>query len=168
MIDQRIYPLLQTLSAADLDWLAREIVDGLTAGHVATADPDRMNSARELARRQFQYVGSIETGQSVEAADKPFTPDEQLDYAATYTVVRLTDVIATMEASVVSLGRLLEANAPPPAGTAPGPIMLALGDLDICVTADMQDLRLAQAGLKELQVAITAWRSGSQIDGGVL
>lgn len=168
MIDQRIYPLLQTLAAADLDWLARELVDGLTAGHVTTADPERMVFARELARRQSQYVRSTEIGQSVEAADKPFTPAEQLDYAANYTITRLADVVMTMEKSLDSLGHLLEANVPPPPGSAPGSIMLALSDGEIKATVDAQDLRLAKEGLQELQVAITAWLNGSQIDGDFL
>lgn len=167
MIDPRIYPLLQTLAASDLDWLVREIMDGLTAGHVSTASPEQMDLARELARRQEQFLNFDDVAQSNDVKDKAFTADEQVNYAANYTISRLADVIETMAVSFDSIGRILETHARPAVEGTPGPLMLSLEHDDSKATTSMEDLRQAREGLSELRDAITAWRNSLKVDGGV-
>lgn len=166
MIEPRIYSLLQTLAAADLDWLSREILDGLTAGRVAAASPEQMELARKLANRRDQYAVFAGSEQFEVAGDKPFTNDEQINYAADYTVARLTDVIKTMETSLGSLERLLKDRDPLESGTSAGTIMLSLDGADSTATTSMEDLRLAKDGLGELRNAVMIWRNASKIDGG--
>jgi hypothetical protein len=166
MIDNRVYAVLETLAAADLDWLAREIEEGILKGHVFAASPEQLALARELAGRRNQDLG-FEAVQRLDVPpDKALTDVEQLDFAAKYIVKRLADVLEWMESSLANLRDLLDTDVRPPRGTAPGPLVLGLNDGEAVAHVSAEELEGAREGLTELVHALADWLEDVRGDGG--
>lgn len=170
-INERIYPLLQTLSSAGLAWLSKEVEEGLVAGRVPIANEEQLAHARAMAKREQQDEGF----QVLEFADpepepEPFTLEEQLDWTERYVVERLNFVLSCMAVSIANIDSILEptleARESLDAGK-PGTTTIALRDGDVITFVTAEDLAIATEEMRVLQRELAAWRASPTDDDGV-
>lgn len=156
--DPRILELANTLSTAGLDWLANELLAGITRGCVPLEDEAVIEAAQRAALREDQHSYDAPSFEAGEA--RPFSSEEQLDWAGKYVTTRLTDAVAMTAVSLRRLDELVASEdglADMDEARTPSAIVLSDGEASEAVTS--ADLQFAEAALPDLLRALDEWRS---------
>jgi len=162
MLDPRLFDLLKTLAAADLDWLADEVVRGILAGEVQLETEDSVAAARSGVFRARQDGAGLKAsdGQAQEAL--PIEGEAQLDWAIRHVSIRLRDALAMMRASADRLDRLVDAAGSDGGARLQGKVgrtqlVLSSGE-NVLDEAGPKELSAAQQAVAELKRALEQWR----------
>lgn len=158
VLDPRLFPLLETLAGTGLGWLAREVVAGALAGHVPEEPRELLLLAREAVLRPRQDEWKPGYPEVEDVLPEPFSGDEQIRWAGTHVLARLTDAIAMMGASMEAVDSVVEKEGA--AGfrrKAPVATSLVLADGEERVETSEADLARAIVGLDALRSALETW-----------
>jgi hypothetical protein len=167
MLDQRIFDLLNTLSAAGVDWLAQEVVEGLLKGHVAEEPVGILRAVRAQTSRQYQDSWGVDYAASEQSSSRPIPAELHVDWAAAFVSRRLEETIALMSLAADRLDTII--NGPEPRKSVEARIETRLARSDIPDDEGITRSRIEQArhGISALRVALEAW-CGSPINGDLL
>ncbi len=161
MADPRIFKLTDTLNASGLDWLASEVLAGISAGCLPREDDAVIEAAQRSALRTDQHRYDSPSPDVVEA--RPFSPEEQVDWAATYVATRLKDAIEMMAAALQRIDEIVTFDADAgTSGAARTGSAIVLGDGEAASEVAGGALRIAEAALPALQKALDEWRGGAR------
>ena len=163
IIDPRLLPLIETLVAADVDWLAFEILEGVQVGEVLEESfeklrltQERVRSTKRLSLKEHGAEESVLTPVS-----NPRTGNAQLLWAARYINQRLWDAVSMVSASFDQIEVILSTLAPkaaPPSPVIHGAVTVVLQQPDEReATLSRNGAGAARAGLEQLQLALNAW-----------
>lgn len=158
MLEPRLYPLLETLTRAGLDWLAQEIVSGALAGRVKEEAPETLHAARRIVFRRSQESASLVQVKSFEERAEAFSGEEQIDWAAQHVAQRLEQVLEMFRHSIDRLDELTQRQRPGERLQHRGvKTVLVLNDGEAVETIDRAQVTAAIEGLGELRDALGAW-----------
>lgn len=168
LLEPRLYPLLETLTRAGLDWLAQEIVSGALAGTVKEEAPETLQAARRIVFRRYQESASLVQVKFFEERAEAFSGEEQIDWAAQHVAQRLEEVLEMFRNSIDRLDELTQRQRPEELLSHRGAkIVLVLTDGDAVETIDRAQVTAAIKGVGELKDALNAWvaeaRRGEQL-----
>lgn len=150
-------PLIDTLAAADLDWLAFELIDGIKRGREPEEPAEALDEARASARQPAPPPERIVVQSPVVSA-MPLYGDQQIEWAACYVVDRLEESIAALEASLDNLDDLLAASDEATSALkAPGRVVLIVEDGDSSRKSDRSAVERSRRGLDGLRIAVERW-----------
>lgn len=108
MLDPRLFDLLETLAAADLDWLAEEVIQGVLAGDLPLESEASVIAARRDVYRKRQDSGGFGNLDVQWTEAVSLEGDRQLDWAVKHVVSRLDDALSLMQASTGRLDALVD------------------------------------------------------------
>ena len=94
VLDARLFPLLETLASAGLDWLAFEIVDGVRRGREPLETEEMLQAVREQVRSR-QYSDRMSADLPVMA--KPIRGDDQIVWAGNHVFSRLDGILEDLD-----------------------------------------------------------------------
>jgi hypothetical protein len=154
VLDPRILDLIETLTAARMDWLAFELIQAIQRGRTPMESPDTLAVTRRKVREDDQPMADGHPkGASHEP--QPIEGDEQIDWAAKYVAERLDATLAYLAQSIESLdaiagnGAVLSEEAGDPL------VVLAVGEAPR--KAGRTEVNAAVAALPQLRHALEAW-----------
>lgn len=156
-LDDRLFPLLQTLATADADWLIFELIDGIGAGIVIEETPDDLDLARIFARQDREPRRPADRT-AISVQSRALEGDEQIVWAARYIGERLQSALDMMDSSVERLesiinGTRLEARSDTRAG-----VTLRFSDNEGAGSmVSIEGRRAARAGIQDLLPALDRW-----------
>lgn len=105
-LDRRLTPLIETLTAAGIDWLAFEIEELIRTGFEEEESFEELEQSRRRVRDH--YIPKVR-----EDLDEPapgtrhLTGEEQIEWAAGYVAQRLDDTLSALTASIENLNILI-------------------------------------------------------------
>jgi hypothetical protein len=105
-IDPRLIELIDTLVAAGADWLAFEIFDGIRSGKPGEESDNRDREMHRGLRSWKDDKSSAPGTRKGEAVMKPIEGDDQIEFAASYVVDRITEAIEMTRMSLDNLNRI--------------------------------------------------------------
>jgi hypothetical protein len=164
-IDPRLLALIETLSASGADWLAFEILESIRAGRPAEDSEEEIQRARSAVRSFRRREASPLAREVSETWFKPIAGDEQLEFAATYVIDRVSEAVAMARASFDNLDKLAAhaQKTSESAGSydrlAPN-INLRFEDTDL--VSDRTQADEASARLAELRTVVLEWLESEQ------
>jgi hypothetical protein len=169
ILDARLLPLIETLAAADLDWLAFEIVDGVRAGRVDEETPEALASIRgaiaSAKLKDFQLEKRVPAAPTIPAAAQPIVRDEQIRWATEYVDKRLTDALTMLQTSIDQLEDIV--SKPPrgdirvEAGVDHDVSLVFQGEAEKSTSARAQTAE-AIAALGALRHALSSWETSTR------
>jgi hypothetical protein len=162
ILDPRLLPLIETLTAEGADWLAFELIDGIKLGRESEESEGALAGAREQVRLGEQ--GRREPIPPVRPAI-PILGDDQIVWAATYVTERLDSALTDLAAASEALnaiaaapssrrGRDEEQHLQGP----PAPIRIEIDDEEIS-TASRGDIEAGRDAMEELKSSLNNWSS---------
>lgn len=158
MLEPRLYPLLETLTGAGLDWLAQEIISGALAGRVTEESSDTLQAARSIVFRRTQDSGVRVVVKPSEERAEAFSADDQIEWAAQHVVQRLEQMLEMSRHSIDRLDELTQSKEPGKLLQQTGAsIVLVLADGEAVSKIDRAQLTAAIEGLSQLRDALGAW-----------
>ena len=158
MLEPRLFPLLETLTRADLDWLAQEIISGALAGRVPEESRETLQAARGIVFRRAQDSGALVPRRSSEERAEAFSADEQIEWAAQHVVQRLQQALEMLRDSIDRLDEISQREKQAKhSGSTGANITLVLSDRDSVYKTDRAQLAAALEGLSELRGALGIW-----------
>lgn len=163
MLEPRLYPLLETLTGAGLDWLAQEVIAGALAGDVPEESPEALQAARSVVFRLRQDSGAQMPARASREHAMAFSGEQQIDWAARHVSQRLEEVLDMFKHSIDSLDELVDADRAgksleqPQAG-----ITLVLTDGDAPSKADRKQIAAAMEGLGHLRDTLGSWAADAR------
>lgn len=168
MLEPRLYPLLETLTRAGLDWLAQEIISGALAGRVTEESPQTLQAARNIVFRRTQDSEVRMLVKHSEERAEAFSADEQIEWAAQHVVQRLEQMLEMFRHSINRLDELTQRRESGKLlGQTRASIVLVLADGEAVSKMDRAQLTAALEGLSQLSDALGVWaaeaRRGEQI-----
>src|ERR1700688_4088418 len=107
ILDARLVPLIETLTATGADWLAFEIIDGLRLGRVKEETLDTLQNTRETLRAAKRQKRHLEQRAILPPPAMPILGDEQIEWAAEYVTNRMVDVTIMLQAALDQLEAVL-------------------------------------------------------------
>jgi hypothetical protein len=168
-IDPRLLPLIETLIATDADWLAFEILDGIRLGRVPEETREDLESTRITVRTTKHQARRSEERAVPTPVGMTIAGDEQIDWAATYVVDRLSDAVSMLRATFDQLNQIVTLAAHPDAIVSDR-ISARKVDLSLQVEAEGPSLRSSQVddartAIPKLREAISAWVDSTRSGG---
>jgi hypothetical protein len=157
-IDPRLIELVDTLVAAGADWLAFEILDGIRSGRPGEESDNRDRQMHRSLRSWKDDKSSEPETRKEEALAKPIEGDDQIEFAASYVVDRITEAIEMTSMSLDNLNRISAKSSEQPSEVDSGPqvaITLGLEDSEFRFTQDQAE-RLRRL-LPELRSSLSEW-----------
>lgn len=107
VLDPRLLPLLETLTAAGANWLVFEIVDGVRRGREPLEPEELLQAAREKVRsRQF----SDRLSADIPVMADPIHGDDQIVWAANYVAARLDGALAELDEACAMIEAIAESS----------------------------------------------------------
>jgi hypothetical protein len=165
-LDSRLLPLIETLAAADADWLAFEILDGLRRGRVAEETPDDLQSTQIAVRSAERATRRSEERASPPPAAVPIVGDEQIEWAAAYVSDRLSDAVSMLQATLKQLDEIVFTaqglDGARAAASAKDGVTLVLQTDDGVRNVRRDEADHARAALPKLQDALRAWATSTR------
>jgi hypothetical protein len=167
ILDPRILPLIETLAASGMDWLAFELVNGVARGHLPEESEDALARARQRASSPVEAEAPFEEGE-LAAEPEPILGEDQLRWAVAYVDSRLADTIDALEGSFIHL-QAIDRSTVDEVGVRPiRPLALVLVDGEQSYEVGPGGTHVARNGLELLRAALNKWlaedtRSGPQI-----
>ncbi len=158
VLDPRLTELIETLAAAELDWLAFELVDGVRRGVEPEETADTLEVARAEARAKRPPPERL-AAEARPVTSSPLIGDDQVEWAGRYVIARIDDALAALAASLDNLDALVDASeaadvAKADQDAAP---MLVLEDLETPRKADRASVERARGDVGALRVAVERW-----------
>lgn len=165
MLDPRLFDLLKTLAAADLDWLAEEVIRGVLAGDVPLESEAAVIEARRDVFREWQNSGGFGNLDVPLMHATPLKGDQQLDWAIGHVVRRLLNALSSMLASTERLDALVEGADQngwfrKTADIAGVQLVISDGE-EVLGEADRKAIDAALAAMPSLEEALLQWRGAS-------
>jgi hypothetical protein len=157
-IDPRLIELVDTLVAAGADWLAFEILDGIRSGGPGEESDNRDREIHRSLRSWKDDKSAEPETRKGEAVAKPIEGDDQIEFAASYVVDRISEAIEMTSMSLDNLNRISANSSENPTDVDPGPqaaMILGLEDSDFHFTQD-QAKQLRRL-LPELRSSLSEW-----------
>jgi hypothetical protein len=163
-IDSRLLPLIETLIAADADWLALEILDGLRLGRVREETREDLKSTQLAVRAAKHQERRSEERAVPPPVGTSIVGDQQIDWAVEYVVDRLFSAVSMLRASFTQLNEIVSRN---PEFHAPAYDGAIEKQLDVAVQVEAEgpslsssDVDRAIATIPKLREALTTWADG--------
>lgn len=157
-IDPRLIELVDTLVAAGADWLAFEIFDEIRSGKPGEESDNRDPEMHGGLRSWKDDKSSAPGPRKGDAVMKPIEGDDQIEFAASYVVDRITEAIEMTRMSLDNLNRISTKSSENSSEVDPRPqtaITLGLEDSEFRFTRDQaEQLRRL---LPELRTALSEW-----------
>ena len=159
-IDPRLLPLIETLIASGADWLAFEILDGIRSGRAAEDSEEEVREARGAVRSFRRNKTSPPEISVRETVVEALAGDEQINFAATYLIDRISQAIEMTRASLQQLNQIASRSAAESELADPGAehatsIHIRLEGSDIVSSQSQSDEALNR--LPELRKALLEW-----------
>lgn len=158
MIDSRIFPLLETLAASNLDWLVRDILATIEMGDLQLETENTVSGAQERVR-QNEDVRS----ESEESADtvrsRPWTGDEQVSIAGELVVSRITETLHMARDSIEGVSGVIGKYDGKDIDASVGGLVLLGENGEVEGSIDEAAVEQALIGLKQLRLAVGEWIS---------
>lgn len=168
--DPRLAELISALAEAGVSWLSVEILDAVRQGRPPEESREALVSAQRAVRARTKIKPDVERPPTLPPEPSQFYGDDQIDYAVAYVVDRLTDAIATFQASLDQLDKIAlygdQSIAETVGGRRLGPaVALQIGEegavIDRIVTENVQQaLAMLKSALHEW--AVSTRRGGPQ------
>lgn len=105
-IDPRLIELVETQVATGADWLAFEIFDGIRSGRPEKHSDNRGGEKHRGFRSWKKDKSSVPEPRIGEAVMKPIEGDDQIEFAATYVINRITEAIEMTRMSLDNLNQI--------------------------------------------------------------
>jgi hypothetical protein len=157
-IDLRLIELVETLVAAGADWLAFEIFDEIRSGKPREVSDNRDPEMHRGLRSWKDDESSAPETRKGDAVMKPIEGDDQIEFAASYVVDRITEAIEMTTMSLGNLNRIAAKSSENSSEVEPAPqtaITLGLEDSEFRFTRDQaEQLRRL---LPELRTSLSVW-----------
>jgi hypothetical protein len=161
ILDSRLIPLTETLAAADADWLAFELLDGLRQGRVLEETHDELRKTQIAVRSARRPTRSSEEPSSPPPAAEPIVGDDQIEWAAAYVSSRLSDAVSMLQTTLDQLDEIVSGaptlDQPFEAAPSQEGVTLVLQVGDEVPRVRRVDAADARAALPKLQEALRAW-----------
>jgi hypothetical protein len=157
-IDPRLIELVDTLVAAGADWLAFEILDGIRSGRPGEESGTRDREMHRSLRSWKDDKSSEPEARKGEAVVKPIEGDDQIEFAASYVVDRISEAIEMTSMSLDNLNRISTKSSENPSEVDPGPqadMTLGLEDSEFRFT--QEQARQLRRLLPELRSSLSEW-----------
>lgn len=159
ILDPRVIPLIETLAAAGIDWLAFELIEGIRRGREAEETSEALSMSREQARQQGAPWAKGEP-QAGGPEAHPILGDAQIEWAARYISDRLDASLAELLASFDHLGELVggqptRLDSDPARQTVEQVVVLLDGEVPR--TIRRADAERAVAQMPALRAALEKW-----------
>ncbi|HEY1580507.1 MAG TPA: hypothetical protein VGF82_25880 [Terracidiphilus sp.] len=169
MIDPRLLPLIETLIAADADWLAFEILDGISFGRVVEETREDLQSTRLAVRTAKHQRRRSEERAVPPPAATPLVGDEQIDWAAKHIADRLSDAVSMLGVTLDRLNQIVSSTEESQATTSDRTstrevdlVMREEGEGPVLRSAQVDD---ANAAIPKLREALSNWANSTKIGG---
>ncbi len=156
ILDARILPLLETLSASGVDWLAFELVEGINLGRQDEESEEALFLARERAMNPRESSGTSEEFPR-EGEANPILGDEQLKWASDYVERRLADAIDDLDVSFGLLETISKGGGDTRAEESGMPVHVVLLQDEQKFEVAKPDIAKAREGLHALKIALKKW-----------
>lgn len=158
MLEPRLYPLLETLTRAELDWLAQEVIAGALAGDVPEETPETLQAARSIVSRRTQDSGAHTPARAPPEPPRAFSGEQQIEWAARHVSQRLEQVLMMFQHSIDRLDRLVDTDRASRSLEQPrSGATLVLADRETLDKTDRKQLEGATEGLGLLRDALATW-----------
>jgi hypothetical protein len=158
LIDPRLFPLLETLSASNLDWLVVDVLGAVTAGDVALEPEDALVRVRDVIRlgreRRAEEVSQLRT-----SAGREWSGDEQIKIAAEIVLRRIEEVLVMSESSLALIDALIGGDRGTQSTDVVDGIAYATDDGDFSGSMTLDKIGLARESLGGLRRAVEEWLS---------
>jgi hypothetical protein len=157
-IDPRLIELVDTLVAAGADWLAFEIFDGIRSGNPGEESDNPDHEMRSSLRSWKDDKSSAPGARKGEAVMKPIEGDDQIEFAASYVVDRITEAIEMTRMSLDNLNRISAKSSENRSEVAPAPLVgitLGLEGSEFRFTRDQAEQ--LRGLLPELRTSLLEW-----------
>lgn len=170
MLDPRLFELLRTLAAANLDWLVDEVVQGVLAGDIRLEREDAVKAARDEVDRASQDRRSpnVVESQIAEAASfdaAPLEGDAQLEWAIAHVTTRLRDALSMMRIAAERLDTIIRngdsEGIRSPAGRRVSTQLELIDGEEVLGEAGSSEFAAAEQALADLKQALEQWRGSS-------
>jgi hypothetical protein len=169
IIDPRLLPLIETLIAADADWLAFEILDGIQLGRVVEETREDLQSTRLAVRTAKHQRRRSEERPVPPPAATPLVGDEQIDWAANYVADRLSDAVSMLGATLDQLNQIASSTEEPQATisdrTSRREVDLVLREEGEGPVLHRTQVDEANAAIPKLREALSNWANSTRIGG---
>jgi hypothetical protein len=169
-LDSRLLPLIETLAAADADWLAFELLDGLRQGRVVEETHDELRRTQIAVRSAGRLTRRSEEPSSPPPAAEPIVGDDQIEWAAAYVSNRLSDAVSMLQSTLDQLDEIVSGTSaldgPFKAASSEEGVTLVLQDGDEVPRVRRVEAADARAALPKLQEVLRAWVASTR-SGGV-
>jgi hypothetical protein len=158
VLDPRILDLIETLTAARMDWLAFELIEAIQTGHMPIETPDTLAVTRRKVREDDQPKATGEP-KLVSQESQPIEGDDQIDWAAKYVAERLSATLAYLTQSIENLDAIAGGDVKNPAAMSEdaGEPLVVLADGDVQRKAGRAEVDAAIAALPQLRHSLKAW-----------
>ena len=158
LIDSRLFPLLETLAASNLDWLVRDILAIVEMGETQIASEGEMYAAQERIRLD-QDSRSEHEDQAETAVSKPWSGDEQVALAAHIVVTRIEESLVMARYSIEAVSTLIGESERVDTGRSVEGLALLGDDGELAVSIDRPAIDDALESLDQLRLAVGEWKS---------
>jgi len=161
-IDSRTTPLVETLIASGADSIALEILSEIRRGSVDEDTEEELREAREAIdhfREGNRPPEFVQRNPEV----RHLSGEEQIGFAAEYTIERLTRDLEMAEASLENLNRITtgtDGDGAPAGANKPANIVLRWVDIEGIL--DRKQIEEARAKLPALREALSAWSTAAR------
>lgn len=157
LIDIRIFPLLETLAASDLDWLVKDILATIEFGDPQMESEDVVSHAQERVR-QNDDVRSEREDRAEMASSRPWTGDEQVAIAADLVLRRMKETLYMAREAIEGVSRCIgEYNGEGIDALVDGVALLG-GNGQIEASIDGLAVEHALGDLDKLRLAVEEWK----------
>ena len=160
ILDSRLTPFIQMLADEGLDWLAFELIDGISRGR----EPVESSKALIAARGRARGVETENISPDPEGAPETeaILGDEQLEWAAHYVEERLKESLAEMQVALGNLDDIASAAGSREQDTASPDVhsiivLQGSDDVDDVHKVSLPDVESAQANLPKLKQVLETW-----------
>lgn len=154
--DPRISPLIETLTASGLGWLADELQIAIEA----SGDPQESANTLEQTRHlvgQGRFEQARSEAPVPEAADGP-GGDAQVEWAVEYVISRLEDATLMLGATLDNLGSIAAGESTVPS-RASRDIVVILRDGESSFELNSANAGASQEAVSTLRGALEQWRN---------
>jgi len=156
LIDSRLFPLLETLSIAGLDWLVLDILEVVTTGEVELEGADALARARD-----FVKLGREQRSDDALRFQSPrrreWLPDEQVRLAAEIALQRIEEVVTMSESSLGTIASLIGSGGAEQSPESVDRIAFAIDEGEMGGAMSAESLRVARESLGALRYAVESW-----------
>lgn len=164
MIDNRLSELLDTLYAANLDWLAEEILRATIIGDKPLESEDDVVKARDSVFRSTQNSGGYNPSSDEPVEPRPLEADGQLEWAISHILIRLEDAVNMMTEATENIDFIVteseSSKETREIGSSTDLVLLSHGE--IVGEANRIGLNNAKKSVEELRSILEQWLDQNQ------